>query len=139
MNVRYIMYGKVIGNQIIYAPKYFEIDNTVINNFNENTELMLKYGYKQIIEIIPKDYDKEKHKLFIMSKNEDKHSIKIIYGKYSIEKPKDDYTLVLEEQKRLRESQESLQMNQVMVEEILLDTDYRLLQLEIQLDYGGSQ
>lgn len=138
------MYGKFINNSIIYAPKYFELpDGTVIENFNENIELLRKYGYKEIIEIRPSDYNSATDILFIISYDEDAYMIKIVYGKRTIEVPKDDYTLVIEEQKRLndeqvvlKEDQGFLIENQTFIEEVLLDTDFRLLQLEIALEYS---
>lgn len=137
------MYGKFINNSIIYAPKYFELsDGTVIENFNENIELLRKYGYKEVIEIRPSDYNSATDILFIIAYDEDIHMIKIVYDKRTIEVPKDDYTLVIEEQKRLndeqvvlKEDQGFLIENQTFVEEVLLDTDFRLLQLEIALEY----
>lgn len=50
------MYGKLINNELSVAPKNYTDEFNTILNFNTNEELMIKYGYKPVIESIKPDY-----------------------------------------------------------------------------------
>lgn len=51
------MYGKLIDGVIKYAPTNYLTENgSIIFNFNTNIEVMLEYGFKEIINVVP-SYD----------------------------------------------------------------------------------
>ena len=48
------MYGKLVNNNLIYAPRNLVLDNEVkIFNFNKSIELMKLNKYKEIIDKPP--------------------------------------------------------------------------------------
>lgn len=48
------MYGELVNGYLFYAPKnYKTVSGQIITNFNENEELMKKYGFKKIIDEKP--------------------------------------------------------------------------------------
>ena len=58
------MYGKVVNGEIVYAPYNYKLsDGTLIIGFNTNEELMMRYGYKEIVEH-EVDYDPNTEELY---------------------------------------------------------------------------
>ena len=56
------MYGKLVNNNLIYAPRNLVLDNgSKIFNFNNSIELMKSNGYKEIIDNIPELKEENKH------------------------------------------------------------------------------
>ena len=59
------MYGKVVNGKIVYAPDNYKLsDGKLIIGFNTNEELMMKYGYKEVVEY-KVDYDPNTEELYI--------------------------------------------------------------------------
>ena len=54
----YYLYAKIeADNMLVYAPvDYMTPDNKMIYNFNSDKALMEKYGFKEVIDVIP-SYD----------------------------------------------------------------------------------
>ena len=56
------MYGKLVNNNLIYAPRNLVLDNrSKIFNFNNSIELMKSNGYKEIIDNMPELREENKH------------------------------------------------------------------------------
>ena len=73
------MYGKLIDGKLVYAPKnYLTDDNKMIFNFNNNVELMKKYGFKEVEDIVP-SYDATTHYVVKVGYNEDVDKIIVNY------------------------------------------------------------
>ena len=48
------MYAKLIDGALQYAPKNFLTESgQYISNFNNNEDLMIKYGFKEVIDVRP--------------------------------------------------------------------------------------
>ena len=75
-------YGKISkNNELIYAPRnLLRADGELITGFNTNAELMVQYGYKEIIEY-PIDYDKNLETTYISKLEEDSAHIYVYYDK----------------------------------------------------------
>ena len=82
-------YGKISkNNELIYAPRnLLRADGELITGFNTNAELMVQYGYKEIIEY-PIDYDKNLETTYISKLEEDSAHIYVYYDKM----PKNSYS-----------------------------------------------
>ena len=82
-------YGKISkNNELIYAPRnLLRADGELITGFNTNAELMVQYGYKEIIEY-PIDYDKNLEITYISKLEEDSAHIYVYYDKM----PKNSYS-----------------------------------------------
>lgn len=73
------MYGKIINNQLVYAPLNYKTNNgQLITNFNTNEDLMVKYGFKKINGIKP-EYDENKECVIVKSFEELTDEIKVDY------------------------------------------------------------
>lgn len=73
------MYGKLTDNSIVYAPlNYITEDNKMIFNFNKNEELMVQYGFKEVINIVP-SYDANTQIIKRNGYEETEKSITILY------------------------------------------------------------
>ena len=81
-------YGKISkNNELIYAPRnLLRADGELITGFSSNVELMIQYGYKEVIEY-PIDYDKNLEITYISKLEEDSAHIYVYYDK----KLKDTY------------------------------------------------
>ena len=56
------MYGKLVNNNLIYAPRNLVLENgSKIFNFNNSIELMKSNGYKEIIDNMPELEEENKH------------------------------------------------------------------------------
>ena len=75
-------YGKISrNNELIYAPRnLLRADGELITGFNTNVELMIQYGYKEIIEY-PIDYDKNLEITYVSKLEEDSTHIYVYYDK----------------------------------------------------------
>ena len=86
-----MVYGKLSNGILRYAPKdYITIDQVVIENFNENEELLLEYGYKFIVDNKP-EYNPETQYLTLQGYTELDESIICLYEVH--DKPKEEPTL----------------------------------------------
>ena len=73
------MYGKLVNNNLIYAPRNLVLDNgSKIFNFNNSIELMKSNGYKEIIDNMPELREENKH-YEISGYLENKDTIEIQY------------------------------------------------------------
>ncbi len=53
------MYGKLEDGKLITAPiNYVNSEDKLIFNFNEKPEIMKEYGFKEVIDVIPKHDNK---------------------------------------------------------------------------------
>ena len=74
------MYGKVVNGEIVYAPYNYRLSNgTLIIGFNTNVELMIQYGYKEIVEY-KVDYDPNTEELYISNIEETINLINVYYS-----------------------------------------------------------
>ena len=75
-------YGKISrNNELIYAPRnLLRADGELITGFSSNVELMIQYGYKEIIEY-PIDYDKNLEITYVSKLEEDSTHIYVYYDK----------------------------------------------------------
>ena len=75
------MFGKLENGNLTYAPNIYqlEVDGELLSivNFNKNIELMKKYGFKEVIDIVP-SYN-EYEEAIIVGYDEDDTSITIKY------------------------------------------------------------
>lgn len=75
------MFGKLENGNLTYAPNLYEIEVDgellYIVNFNKNIELMKKYNFKEVIDIVP-SYN-EYEEAIIVGYDEDDTSITIKY------------------------------------------------------------
>ena len=79
------MYGKINGEGIEYAPINYETeDGNLILNFNKSEQLMTQYGYKMVIEQIPK-YNINTERIYEKEYIENEDNIMIIYEVIKIE------------------------------------------------------
>ena len=73
------MFAKIINGVLHYAPVNYKTDlGQVIVNFNTNEEMMLQYGYKNVIGIKP-DYNKETQYLKISGYTDNEDNITVEY------------------------------------------------------------
>ena len=73
------MFAKIINGVLHYAPVNYKTDlGHVIVNFNTNEEMMLQYGYKNVIGIKP-DYNKETQYLKISGYTDNGDNITVEY------------------------------------------------------------
>ena len=73
------MFAKIINGVLYYAPVNYKTDlGQVIVNFNTNEEMMLQYGYKNVIDIKP-DYNKETQYLKISGYTDNEDNITVEY------------------------------------------------------------
>ncbi len=73
------MYGKLENNNLIFAPiNYVTSEGNFIANFTKSEELMMKYGFKLIVEVKP-IYDETKQYLSVSGYNETDKNITINY------------------------------------------------------------
>lgn len=91
-------YGIIENGILKYAPINLKKDNEVILNFNKNIDLMVKYGYKQVIDIKP-TYDRLTQRIISIGYEESIDSITILYSIVDIEKKitLEDRIIVLED------------------------------------------
>ena len=81
------MYAKLIGNQVIYAPRNLKLDDgTIIVNFNKNINILKEYGYKEIIDN-PISYDKDTQKIILTGYTETEDNLIANYRVEEITKP----------------------------------------------------
>lgn len=86
------MFGKIIDGKFIQAPKNLSLDDGgLIVNFNENEDLMVQYGYKQVIEN-PPIYDSKTEYLKMVSFEETDTTITPNYEVNKIEAKLDEST-----------------------------------------------
>ena len=82
------MYGILLDGQLIYAKEYFICeDGNIIINFNQNEKLMRAYGFKVVIDEVPK-YDLENEYVIISGYTEKENVIIINYEIREIVKTK---------------------------------------------------
>ena len=80
------MYGILKDGKLIYAKEYFVCeDGSIIINFNSNEKLMKAYGFKVVINNIPK-YDSENEHIIISGYTEKENVIVVNYEVKEIEK-----------------------------------------------------
>lgn len=73
------MYAKSINNNLEYAKENYELENgSLIVNFNQNEELMKRYGFKKVVDIQP-NYDVVTEYLTISGYTEDDDNIVVNY------------------------------------------------------------
>ena len=96
------LYAKIeADNMLVYAPvDYMTPDNKMIYNFNSDKALMEKYGFKEVIDVIP-SYDSTTQEAEFEGYIETETSIT---GQYNIV-PKPQEPLTLEEQKAMLQKQ----------------------------------
>lgn len=101
------MYGKLIDNELQYAPTHYQLeDGSVIVGFNNSVELMKQYGYKEIIDNMP-EYDQDTHYFVVSGYTEEAEKIIVNYTIKEIPpKPPtlEDRLIVLESQQKEIES-----------------------------------
>ena len=75
-------YGKISrNNELIYAPRnLLRADGELITGFNTHVELMIQYGYKEILDY-PIDYDKNSELTYVSKLEEDSTHIYVYYDK----------------------------------------------------------
>lgn len=78
------MYGKLIDNQIQYAPRDYETDTNIVLNFNQDEELMQEHGFKKIIDQEP-EYDHDTHYVVANGYIENEDNITVTYKIYKLE------------------------------------------------------
>ena len=75
------MFGKLENGNLTYAPNIYqlEVDGELLSivNFNKNIELMKKYGFKEVIDIVPSHNEYEE--AIVIGYDEDDISITIKY------------------------------------------------------------
>lgn len=72
-------------NTLYYAPVNYKLeDGRIIANFNKSVKMMVRYGFKLVIEEIP-EYDYRTHYLGIGECIEEENSIRVIYETILIE------------------------------------------------------
>lgn len=73
------MYAKLINGVLQYAPKNFLTESgQYIANFNKNEDLMIKYGFKEVIDVRP-DFDAKTQRPKIKGYRENESAIYIEY------------------------------------------------------------
>lgn len=78
-------YGILENGILKYAPRNFKTKDSLILNFNKNVDLMIKYGYKKVIDIKP-SYDVSIQRIVSNGYKENVNSIIILYSVVDIEK-----------------------------------------------------
>ena len=74
-----MQYAILVDNELVYAKEYYICqDGTVIINFNKNENIMMKYGFKPVIDN-PPTYDKTKEELCKVGILDDIDSLKVLY------------------------------------------------------------
>ena len=75
------MFGKLENGNLTYAPNIYqlEVDGELLSivNFNKNIELMKKYDFKEVIDIVPSHNEYEE--AIVIGYDEDDISITIKY------------------------------------------------------------
>ena len=75
-----MQYAILVDNELVYAKEYYICqDGTVIINFNKNENIMMKYGFKPVIDN-PPTYDKTKEELCKVGILDDIDSFKVLYA-----------------------------------------------------------
>lgn len=75
-----MQYAILVDNELVYAKEYYICqDETVIINFNKNEDIMMKYGFKPVIDN-PPTYDKTKEELCKIGILDDVDSLKVLYA-----------------------------------------------------------
>ena len=73
-----MQYAILVDNELVYAKEYYICqDETVVINFNKNEDIMIKYGFKPVIDN-PPTYDKTKEELCKIGILDDVDSLKVL-------------------------------------------------------------
>lgn len=78
------MYGKLEGNELVYAPKNYRTSTHLILNFDKNVELMKQHGFKEVVDVKP-DYNPSTQYLHIAGYKDNASSIVINYVVKNVE------------------------------------------------------
>ncbi len=74
------MYGKIINDKLEYAPSFYVAHNgRRIANFNKNVDIMKRYGYLEIEDIVPM-YDQEKEFVDVVGYEIENNKIVVKYA-----------------------------------------------------------
>ena len=86
------LYAKIeADNMLVYAPiDYMTPDNKMIYNFNSDKALMKKYGFKEVIDVIP-SYDSTTQEIEFGGYTETETAITVQY--HVVSKPQEPSTL----------------------------------------------
>ena len=75
-----MQYAILVDDELVYAKEYYICqDETVVINFNKNEDIMIKYGFKPVIDN-PPTYDKTKEELCKVGILDDIDSLKVLYA-----------------------------------------------------------
>ena len=78
------MYAKLENGQLTYAPKNYKTPTHLILNFDKNTELMERYGFKEVVDIKPECNSATQY-LSVDGYTENENAIVINYAIHEIE------------------------------------------------------
>ena len=122
------MYGILLDGQLIYAKEYFICeDGSIIINFNQNEKLMRAYGFKVVIDVVPK-YDLENEYVTISGYTEKENVIIINYEVREIIKTKQQLKEI-DQLKCLKIFAETLSDEQALLVPLVYD------EFEVDIDY----
>lgn len=86
-------YAKIVNGELIFAPSEYELpDGKIITQFNQSVALMVKYGFKEVIDT-PPQYDKVTQYAVIDSYTESATQIIVGYSVKLIDAIDDELTL----------------------------------------------